>query len=278
MNTILRNEKLDKQLKEEGYAVVNFINQEQINELIALYQFHHKDSIPGFYASVFSDNVDKRQAITAKIKSIYEPIVAELFIDYRMIGGIFIVKTNEEKERLHPHQDWGFIDEDKYQAFNIWVPLVDVNETNGAFRITPGSHLWVKNYRGPQLPESFPEFQEEIWQNMTTMNLKAGQGVIYDARLFHASYPNTTDFHRIATVFGAIPKDIEMLHYIRNNNKVSVYESNEAFFLGSNINRGSEVLKKLFEVKFRNEKNKNLPGYLKKADSSKKSWLTRLFR
>ncbi len=278
MTKVLNNNDLDEQLKKEGYAVVQFINNEEIETLKSLYRFHHTKPIPGFYASVFSDDVPKRQEITKNIKLIFEPIIKEIFIDHKMIGGIFIVKTNEEKERLHPHQDWGFIDEDKYRAFNIWVPLVDVNESNGAFRISPGSHLWVKNYRGPQLPDSFPGQQEVIWQNMKTMNLKAGEGVIYDARLFHASYPNTTNEYRLATVFGAIPNRIPMLHYTVGDNKVNVYESNEAFFLGSDINRGAEVLTKLSELPFRNEISKSIPNYLQQNSIEKQSWFKRLFR
>lgn len=278
MAQVLNNEQLDKQLAKEGYAVVRFVDKEKAEELLALYQAYHTNPIPGFYASVFSDDVAKRQEITNKLKAVYEPIVNSLFINHRMIGGIFIVKTEDEKERLHPHQDWGFIDEEKYRAFNIWVPLVDVNEKNGAFRITPGSHLWVKNYRGPKLPDSFPEARDRIWDNMKTMNLTAGEGVIYDARLFHASFPNTTNGHRVATVFGAIPNGVPMLHYVANNNTVGVYESNEEFFLGGNINKGSEVLKKLYDVELRSEISSNIPNYLTATASTKKqSWFKRLF-
>lgn len=277
MTAVLHNEKLDKQLLNEGYAVVKFINQIHIEELLQLYKDNHTNPIPGFYASVFSDDIDKRQKITEKIKSIYTPIINSLFINHRMIGGIFIVKTEDEKERLHPHQDWGFIDEERYRAFNIWVPLVDVSEENGAFRITPGSHLWVKNYRGPKIPDTFPDKQEIIWQNMKTMNLKAGEGVIYDARLFHASYPNTTKQHRVANVFGAIPEGVPMLHYIANNNQVDVYESNEAFFLGSNINKGAEILTKINQVTIRNEVSANIPNYMQPAVAQKQHWLKRLF-
>lgn len=278
MTQVLINEQLDKQLAQDGYVVVKFIEKEKVEELLALYHTHHTNPIPGFYASVFSDDVAKRQEITDKLKSVYEPMVNSLFTNHKMIGGIFVVKTDDEKERLHPHQDWGFIDEEKYRAFNIWVPLVDVNEKNGAFRITPGSHLWVKNYRGPKLPDSFPDARERIWENMKTMNLTAGEGVIYDARLFHASFPNTTNNHRVATVFGAIPNGVPMLHYIANNNKVDVYESNEEFFLGGNINKGAELLKKLYDVELRNEVSNTIPKYLNTPIQAKKqNWFKRLF-
>jgi hypothetical protein len=244
------------------------------------YHQNHTDEIPGFYASVFSTNINLKQEITKKIKSIYNKIFENTFINYKLIGGIYIVKTNQEKERLHPHQDWAFIDEENYRGFNIWIPLVDINEENGAIRITPESHLWVNNFRGPKIQDSFTNKQEDIWQNMTTLNLKAGEALIYDARLFHASFPNQTDKPRIATVFGAIPKDASMYHYIGDGDFVDVYESNEAFFLSSNINNGASVLKKLKRVKNFSIKNKNLPDYMTDKiinGKSKSSWFSRIF-
>lgn len=277
MPQVLNNIKLDTQLAQEGYAVIRFLDQEKVQELLAFYNQHHNDSIPGFYASVFSENIDLRQQITQRIKAIYQPVIAEHFINHRLIGGIFIVKTEKEKERLHPHQDWGFIDEEKFRAFNIWVPLVDINDENGAIRVTPKSHLWAKNFRGPKIPDSFPDKQEVIWQNMKTMNLKAGEALIYDARLFHASFPNSTSSPRVATVFGAIPEGVPMLHYIGDNEYVDVYESSEEFFLGSNINKGSELLKKIDRVKMYSDINKDIPGYMKPASASSGSWFSRMF-
>ncbi len=277
MAQVLKNKALDEKLAYDGFAVIQFLDKSKVDELLSFYfQFHNND-IPGFYASVFSENIPLRQEITQKIKSIYMPIVEEHFINHKLIGGIFIVKTEKEKERLHPHQDWGFIDEDKYRAFNIWVPLVDVNEENGAMRVTAKSHLWSKNYRGPKIPDTFTNKQEEIWQNMQTMNLKAGEALIYDARLFHASFPNQTTSQRIATVFGAIPNDVPMIHYVGDNEYVDVYESNEDFFLGSNINKGAEVLKKIGRVKMTADINKNIPSYMKNNTANNDPWFKRLF-
>jgi hypothetical protein len=277
---ILKDKILDELLLSKGFVIIPFLKPVEIQDLLNFYHQNHTDDIPGFYASVFSLDINLREEITKKIKSIYVKIIENTFINYKLIGGIFIVKTNNEKERLHPHQDWAFIDEEICRGFNIWIPLVDINEDNGAIRITPESHLWANNFRGPKIQDSFPNKQEEIWQNMTTLNLKAGEALIYDARLFHASYPNQTDKPRIATVFGAIPKDATMYHYIGDGEFVDVFESNEAFFLGSNINNGASVLNKVKRVKNFAIKNKNLPEYMndKNIDAKiKTSWFRRIF-
>ena len=277
---ILKDRILDTQLLREGFVVIPFLKTIEVNDLLHFYHQNHTNEIPGFYASVFSTNISLREEITNKIQSIYIKIIENTFINYKLIGGIFIVKTNKEKERLHPHQDWAFIDEKIYSGFNVWIPLVDINEQNGAIRITPKSHLWVNNFRGPKIEDAFPNKQEEIWQNMITLNLKAGEALIYDARLFHASFPNQTEQPRIATVFGAIPKNAKMYHYIGDGDFVDIYESNEAFFLSSNINNGANVLNKLERVKNLSIKSKEIPDYIGEKmvpSETKASWFSRIF-
>jgi hypothetical protein len=71
-----------------------------------------------------------------------------------------------------------------------------------------------------------------------------------------------------------------MYHYIGDGDFVDVYESNEAFFLSSNINNGASVLKKLKRVKNFSIKNKNLPDYMTDKiinEKSKSSWFSRIF-
>ena len=116
---------------------------------------------------------------------------------------------------------------------------------------------------------------------MTTLYLKAGEALIYDARLFHASFPNQTDQPRVATVFGAIPNDAKMYHYIGDGEFVDVYDSNEAFFLSNDINNGASVLNKVERVKNHSIKNKNLPVYLNNVGvqiENKKSWYSRILK
>lgn len=278
---ILKDKKLDELILSRGYVVIPFLNPVEVEDMLSFYHQNHTDDIPGFYVSIFSSDISLREKISQKIRSIYINHIENNFINYRLIGGNFIVKTNIEKERIHPHQDWTFIDEENCRGFNIWIPLVDLNEENGAIRITPGSHLWVKNYCGPKIQDSFLDKKEEIWQNMTTLYLKAGEALIYDARLFHASFPNQTDQPRVATVFGAIPNNAKMYHYIGDGEFVDVYDSNEAFFLSNDINNGASVLNKVERVKNHSIKNENLPVYLNDVGiqiENKKSWYSRIFK
>jgi len=257
IENILKNNNLENQLSTEGYVVVPFLDENKVLELTNFFIKNHPNDIPGFYASAHTQDIDFRNKMNDKIKEIYQDSIQEYFINHEALGGSFVVKTNTQKERLHPHQDWNIVDEVKYRSFNIWVPLVDLNEKNGAIRVLPKSHLWGLNFRGPNIPDENGEKLNQFWEEMTTLNMKAGEALIYDHRLYHASYPNQTDEYRLATVFGIKPKEADMFYYFGNNGNIDVYRSNVEFFMKGNIQEGPQVLEKIETIPKDAIKNEN---------------------
>lgn len=262
MQQILTNVALDKTLAREGYVVVPFLEQADIHTLRDFFFENHAKDIPGFYATAHSTDIPFRKKMNDKIKAVFEKSITTYFHNCLALGGSYVVKSKSQEERLHPHQDWNIVDESKHRSFNIWVPLVDLNENNGAIRVLPGSHLWVDNFRGPNIPDQLGTYNESIWQHMQTLNMKAGEALIYDHRLFHASYPNKTDELRVATVFGIIPQDAQMYYYFGVGDAVNVYESSVDFFMEGNIQKGHEVLKKVNTINAPTLTNKALPDYI----------------
>ncbi len=246
---ILKNNELDAKLLNRGYVVVPFLSAAQVKNLSEFFYENHPQVIPGFYATAHVTDIDFRKKMNSKIKEVFSEAIEAYFVNCEALGGSFVVKSNLQKERLHPHQDWNIVDESQYRSFNIWVPLVDLSEANGAIRVLPESHLWGLNYRGPNIPESNPHKIEHIWNEMQTLLMKAGEALIYDHRLYHASYPNQLDTLRLATVFGIKPKEADMFYYYGEGEKVGVYRSSVDFFMEGNIQEGPLVLKKLGQVR-----------------------------
>ena len=262
MQQILNNVALDKTLAREGYVVVPFLEQADIHTLRDFFFENHAKDIPGFYATAHSTDIPFRKKMNDKIKAVFEKSITTYFHNCLALGGSYVVKSKSQEERLHPHQDWNIVDESKHRSFNIWVPLVDLNENNGAIRVVPGSHLWVDNFRGPNIPDQLGTYNESIWQHMQTLNMKAGEALIYDHRLFHASYPNKTDELGVATVFGMIPQGAQMYYFFGAGAAVNVYESSVDFFMEGNIQKGHEVLKKVDTINAPTLTNKALPDYI----------------
>lgn len=245
---ILNDYVLDLKLLEEGYVVVPFLDENSVQELKAFFFENHPQEIPGFYATAHVPDIAFRKKMNEKIKSVFASAIDKYFVNCEALGGSFVVKSKSQQERLHPHQDWNIVDETQYRSFNIWVPLVDLTEQNGAIRVLPKSHLWGLNYRGPNIPESNPDKIEDIWNDMQTLMMKAGEALIYDHRLYHASYANQTDELRLATVFGIKPSQAEMYYYFGEGEKIGVYKSSVDFFMEGNIQQGPQVLERVGEI------------------------------
>jgi hypothetical protein len=240
---ILSNLQLDKLLLKDGYVVVSFLNPSTIAQLKSFFSAHHPNGIDGFYATAHAQDIAFRNSMNDEIRRNFEEPISKYFHDCRPLGGSFVVKSKTNTNRLHPHQDWNIVDENKFRSFNIWVPLIDLNQSNGAIRVMPRSHKWIKSFRGPNIPDNFDNVREHIWSKMIPLHMKAGEALIYDHRLFHASDPNQTNELRIAAVFGIIPQNAEMLYYFGKVDKIEVYESSVDFFMNGNIQKGNEQLR-----------------------------------
>lgn len=290
MKHVLADKQLDDLLLKDGYVVVPFLEEKYIKELLDFFYKNHPNEIPGFYATAHSNDISFRKKMNEQIKSVFENPISHFFNSCKALGGSYVVKSKSQEERLHPHQDWSIVDETNFRSFNIWVPLIDLNQENGAIRVAAGSHLWVDNFRGPSITDHFGNDNETIWHNMQTLNMKAGEALIYDHRLFHASYANKTDQLRVATVFGIIPQEAQMFYYFGNGDAIDVYESDVDFFMEGNIQKGYEVLNKFRTINPPTLTVKALPQYLIKTnevpekkqeqphENKFKNWINRLFK
>jgi cyclopropane fatty-acyl-phospholipid synthase-like methyltransferase len=242
---ILIDEQMNSELQKEGFVVLPLLDAIQTSELTTyLNQKTNLDS-GTFYATAHAQDVDFRSEMSDKIVEVIQGKVNQNFQNHELLGASFIVKTKQLNQVLQPHQDWNIVDESKYRSYNIWIPLVDLNEDNGVILVMPKSHAWIENYRHSSIPCSFQEVHEQLIEHMTPLYLKAGEALIYDHALLHASLPNNSQNDRIACACGIIPKGAEMKFYWNNEGFIEEYESSKAFFLKENVFTGPHGLKKI---------------------------------
>ena len=246
---ILKDLSKDRDLTEKGYAVFSFLKAKEVEELKAFFYQHNKEIPKGFYATAHSPDIEFRNKMNDKINEVFRRANNENFENFHAQGGTFMVKSKGKEGVLIPHQDWSIVDETKFRSFNVWIPLVDVAVENGTIQVLEGSHKLVDAFRGPNTPSAFDEVYDEAWQKMKALTMKAGEAMIYDHRLLHASTENKTDEGRLVIVYGIIPKGAEMRYYYVENDKISEYECNEEFFLKGNPFGGPVGLKKIMEHK-----------------------------
>lgn len=242
---ILLDEKQNSELQKEGFVVLNFLNDNEISELVSFFNQKITLGEGNFYATAHATDISFRSEMSDKIVEVIQSKVDSFFKNHELLGASFIVKSKGLSQALEPHQDWNIVDETSHRSYNIWIPLVDLNEENGAILVMPKSHSWIINYRHSSISCSFQKVHQHIWENMKPLFLKAGEALIYDHALLHASMPNLSQNDRIACACGIIPNDASMRFYWNNNGKVEEYESSKEFFLTENVFSGPHGLKKI---------------------------------
>ncbi|MFK7784696.1 MAG: phytanoyl-CoA dioxygenase family protein [Crocinitomicaceae bacterium] len=232
------DEEKSEQLKTDGYAVFDLLDEKTIVELTELFHSYHEKQPEGFYATTHLDDKSKRKEISDKLHDLLLNIIEAKFENLNLLGGAFISKSPGQKGILPLHQDWNLVDESQARSYNLWIPLVDVDEENGAMRLLSQSHNKQTTFRGPNVAPVLCQISNEVDQHMFSLNMKKGQGVMYDHALWHSSPENQTDQLRLALVMGALPQNAEMKYYHQVGEKVEEYASYPTFFFEQDRDAG----------------------------------------
>jgi hypothetical protein len=248
---ILKDKALDQHLLEEGYVIIPFLNETEIQEFKQFYEEQGIAKPKGLYATAHVDDAVFRGRINEYIKEKNVRAMNEYFDNCTPLGGTFIVKGPGEEGELMPHQDWNIVDEDQgHRSFNIWTTLVDTNEDNGAILILEKSHNKLRTIRGSNIPCAFHQVYDQVWPKMKMLPMKAGEALVYDHRLLHASHHNKTDELRLATVYGIISKSAQMKYYYKNNEQIEEYDCVPEFYINENPFKGPNGLEKTRNVPY----------------------------
>lgn len=283
---------LQAQFHENGYVIVPFLSSDEVEKLYGLYEHFYPNGVEGFFTTTFANNVEHRETVNRSIREVCADRINELFEEYKILFSSFIVKAPGENSELIMHQDMTLVDEDFYSGINIWCPLVDLTEKNGAIEVLPKSHRFFKTYRGSSLPDIYDDIVAELKPLMQAVYLKAGEAVIFDQSIIHYSPPNRSDSDRpvINTFVTHQDARLKICYLDRENveNQVEIFEQEDDFIeqfenFGHNIFNRPTIGKSLglFPYDFPKLTMEKVKADLGIEDNSKpkferKSWLSRL--
>ncbi len=194
--SIFRDPAHTEMFNRDGFVIVPFLSEEQIAELLGVYRSFYPEGVEGFFTTTFANNVEHREGVNRTIREVCLARIDELFKDYKTLFSSFIVKAPGEKSELIMHQDMTLVDEQLYSGINIWCPLIDLTETNGAIEVLPRSHRLFQTYRGSSIPDIYDNVVPEVKEIMQPLYLKAGEAVIFDQSIIHYSPPNLSEEER----------------------------------------------------------------------------------
>jgi len=249
MKKVFRSELHQEQFERDGYIILPFYDPSEIAELNLLYQNIQPKEYEGFFPSTFSNDKEYRTIADREIRRLCERSVHELLQDVKVICGCFIVKKSMPESAMCVHQDMTLVDESQYTGINIWVPLIDLDDTNGTLEVLPGSHRIFPTYRGSTIRGIYDECNEEVKKYLVKIYPKAGEAVFFDQSIIHFSRANESGKERIVTntYFTHQEATFQTCYWQESyGRKVEIFEQGETFMtdfeqFGNNIHDRPKV-------------------------------------
>lgn len=250
MKTLFKNSEIQEQFERDGYIKMNLLQAEEIEQLKSYYLGKHFDNKieDGFHISLDNQDSQLVDEVGQKIRSILEPKTHDIFENPKVFTASFVIKEPGLRNIVPPHQDWTFVDESEFTSVTLWTPLVDVTEANGALGVIPGSHHLFSHPRSSPSPQSKSPLADHVFTlfpYVELIEMKAGETLIFNNRLIHASPPNVSDQPRIAVGIGVTQQEASLIHYYHVPNSepalLERYKVDEGFYLWFNNARLSAM-------------------------------------
>lgn len=233
---LFQSNELQKEFDKNGFVKIPFLQQDDIDELLRIFwELHPNVGAKGFQSSSYSNNFAYKKECSDRVTEVFNKHFKRIFKNYRAFGSAFLFKQPDEFSELPVHQDWTIVDEEKFVALNIWVPLCDTDETNGTLYVLPGSQYGlVKPLRCPTLPMFFEGNEQLMIEHCTPMRVKAGEAVVLNQSIVHYSPPNKSNTIRIAITSGIMSAEPKMVFHYRSpdmKDKVEMIEMPDDFLI-----------------------------------------------
>lgn len=216
---LLKDKKLQADLRENGFVVIPFLTKDEVTELNRFYEevnnhLEPPDFIDDIHMTTWCGDFDYKQRVSSTLMDLFSGATENNFENYRCLNNVFIVKRSGKQTTFKVHQDWNIVDETKFESVNVWIPLHDVDEQSGALWVLKASHHINRKIRGAGylFPEYGP-FYKELQEKAISVKLMAGQAVVFYHSVIHGSPPNLADTHRRAACFSVIPKNAPLCIY-----------------------------------------------------------------
>lgn len=217
-------------LANNGFVMIDILSSNDVAYLNELCNKFLQNASTDFVSSSHILNKADSDFINDELHKILQHKFENLFPELQLLGGTLAAKV-KGKSNLEAHQDWTIVDEQKYNSYNLWIPLVDTDSNNGTLGLIVGSHQWTQDVRGFNIPNSYGKYTKQFLEIGFEPTLKAGQAILYNHKLIHYSRPNTTQQNRNVAIVGVKDKAADLqISFSLDNIHVGTYIMNEEGF------------------------------------------------
>lgn len=245
---ILKDVELEKKMNNDGFAVIDFVDEETVEELKAAYlkDFNDKQTNTGRFTTLEHATPDIRRHFHETIIQKCQKPLQMYFRNYNIPIASYFVKYSNSKGDLDWHQDSSLLLNAHLEPhYAVWCPLVAVDANNGALCVIKGSHRFNSTIILHDLPWPYAELSSLFERKKEILCLKPGQAVLFDIRLVHHATPNFTNEDRLCFTFRIThekSKYYNMVCDTEEKNTVSVYQVAHDYYLTDKWNTGVKPL------------------------------------
>lgn len=186
-----------EQFERDGYIMVPFLPRDEVEEARRIYQRLQPSPRPGTDFSIIDARAAYRVAADGALRKLLQPHLANLFDQPKITFCCFIAKVSGADSAFPLHQDQTAVDESRYSSVNVWCPLLDLDDQNGPLWMLKGGHRLRPTYRGPGIPKIVEGCDDLLRPYLTPLYPRAGEAVIFDRSIIHASPTNRSTATRI---------------------------------------------------------------------------------
>ena len=229
---VFRDPQLQALFELQGYVVVPALDAAAIVSLTEAYADLVDPQLADFESTMNSPSPRHKQQVHLGVIRHLAPVCERYLFDYQPVVGNFVRKLPTDDSAVPAHQDWTMCDETQFTGVNVWVPLTDVGEHNGALHLLKGGHRLPPAVRGTGIPPAFDGHLFQDHRRLTAVPMQAGQALIYDLRCLHMSPPNRGATARLAAGLPCIPCEATPLHHVFDaaTGRLDCYEADAGFY------------------------------------------------
>ncbi len=220
---VLVDPSADEELRHCGVAVVDLPGVLDVaDELLDFYAAEHGLEGQGFEPDLVNPDLGYRERVSDRIAAALDAMVGDLFVDHEPFLRLFLAKWPGPQSDLYLHRDWMYVDERRWgHTFVVWIPLCDVDLTNGPLQVLRGSHLIDDSPRGTDLNAPWLNHHDVVVPRLETVTATLGHAVVMDNALVHSSLPNGSEGLRLVAAVGMRPSGAPLVHFLRADDETA---------------------------------------------------------
>ncbi len=237
-NLEIKDTRIAEAIDENGFVVVPGLDAPTVSNLLAL-----QGGLPAVTRTRLNFNTGAdlpaaiRRSTFRHVTRACTPLLDRLFAHYDIVAAMMFVKrpSSDPGGRIRPHCDPTLLpDETRHRHLNLWLPLVDVDETNGALHVVPRSHRILAPVHAPTMRAPFADIVPTVCRHGTCMRMRAGELLVFDNRMIHYSQQNQSPAARPAIVLSIAPAGVPFIALFNSGDPespIEVYRQTRSWYL-----------------------------------------------